>query len=212
LLIALLIFLAGVPLAYDLKILSDGAIRLTGFSMLLAIGIWSLRNSGQVFRWAMGFVVVGIALNIFHAVNDSSIVLLSSQLSLLAFLLLATSAAARQVAVGTNISVNRIIGAICIYLLLGVIWSILYALIEHAVPGSFKGLTEQVVPDWHPDWMYYSFVTLTTLGYGDITPLTFSARALSYMEAIVGQFYIAVMVAGLVSAYITAKAGQTTDR
>jgi len=211
LLIALLFFLAGVPLAYDLRMFSNGTIRLIGFSALLAIGIWSLRKSGRLFRWAMGFVVAGIALNILHALNASSVVLLSSQLSLLAFLLLATWSAGRQVAVGTNMSANRIVGAICIYLLLGVIWSIFYALIEFAVPGSFKGLTETVAANWHPDWMYYSFVTLTTLGYGDITPVTFSARALSYMEAIVGQFYIAVMVAGLVSAYITEKTGQTTD-
>lgn len=53
--------------------------------------------------------------------------------------------------------------------------------------------------------MYYGFVTMTTLGYGDITPLTSTARALSIAEAITGQFYTAVLVAGLVSAYISSK-------
>jgi hypothetical protein len=211
LLIALLVFLAGVPLAFDLNILPAGAIRLLGFSMLLVIGIWSLRKSGRIFHFAIGLVTTGIAMNILNTLYASSFLFIGSQFSMLAFLMLATVAASRQVAVGTNMSVNRIVGAICIYLLLGVIWSILYALIEFAVPGSFSGLTGQGVVNWHPDWMYYSFITLTTLGYGDITPLSFSARALSYMEAIVGQFYIAVMVAGLVSAYITAKTNDHSD-
>jgi len=53
------------------------------------------------------------------------------------------------------------------------------------------------------DFVYYSFVTLTTLGYGDIVPLSATARSLVYMEAIFGQFYIAILVAGLVSIHIS---------
>jgi len=84
-------------------------------------------------------------------------------------------------------------------------WSTAYTVLEFSQPGSFKGLTELVSPVWNPDWIYFSFVTITTLGYGDITPLTQTARTLSFLEAIVGQFYIAVLVAGLVSAYISTK-------
>jgi uncharacterized membrane protein len=93
--------------------------------------------------------------------------------------------------------------------MLGVIWALCYALLEAMVPGSFKGLTEQAVSsNWNPDWVYFSFVTLTTLGYGDISPLSYSARSLSYFEAIVGQFYLAVLVAALVGAYLSEKQGQ----
>jgi uncharacterized membrane protein len=84
-------------------------------------------------------------------------------------------------------------------------WSIAYSVLEYFQPGSFKGLTELAMPAWNPDWIYFSFVTITTLGYGDITPLTQTARSLSFAEAITGQFYIAVLVAGLVSAYISSK-------
>ena len=66
-------------------------------------------------------------------------------------------------------------------------------------------MTEMVSPLRNPDWIYFSFVTITTLGYGDITPVTQTAKTLSFTEAIVGQFYIAVLVAGLVSAYISTK-------
>jgi hypothetical protein len=111
----------------------------------------------------------------------------------------------RQVAVGTEINPNRIVGAICVYLLLGVMWSAIYMTIEFFQPGSFRGLTDVTSPVWNPDWIYFSFVTITTLGYGDITPLTQTARSFAFAEAIVGQFYIAVLVAGLVSAYISAR-------
>ena len=85
----------------------------------------------------------------------------------------------------------------------------MYSLVETAMPGSFAGLVDQAANSkWNPDWIYFSFVTLTTLGYGDILPLTFSARSLAYFEAIVGQFYLAVLVAGLVGAYLSEKQSQ----
>lgn len=205
LLIALLVFLLGVPLAFDLQLLPGGVIRAIGFSALLAVGIWSLRNSGRLFRVAIVIVIASLALNTVAAILGDSLSYLGSLLLLLAFLLLAAFASMRQIALDNSVSANRIIGAICVYLLLGVIWSLVYALLDFAIPGSFSGMPEQSGANWNPGWVYYSFITLTTLGYGDILPLTFSARALSYMETITGQFYLAVLVAGLVSAYLSTR-------
>lgn len=211
LLTALLVFLIVVPIATDLHLLSPEIIRAGGFSALLAIGLWSLRSSGRVFSAAIAFVVAGIVLSALFAYNDQIMFRLGSTLSMLAFLLLATSEAMQQIAKGNNISANRIVGAICVYLMLGIIWALSYAFLETIVPGSFKGVTEHLAStSWNPDWVYFSFVTLSTLGYGDITPVTYSARALSYFEAIVGQFYLAVLVAGLVGAYLSEKQGQGT--
>jgi hypothetical protein len=211
LLVALLVFLIGVPIAIDLHLLSPEIIRAIGFSALLAIGLWSLRSSGRTFSAAAAFVVAGIILSVLFAYNDQLAFRIGSTLAMLAFLLLATSEAMQQIAKGNNISANRIVGAICVYLMLGVIWALSYALMEATIPGSFKGLTVQATSSsWNPDWIYFSFVTLSTLGYGDITPLTYTARALSYFEAIVGQFYLAVLVAGLVGAYLSEKQGQGT--
>ncbi len=207
-LIALLIFLIGVPVATDLHLFTPGIIRAIGFSALLIIGVWSLRGSGRWFSIAVAFVCLGIILNALYELQAHTIFYVGSALTMLAYLSLATAHAFRQIMVTNKISANRIIGAICVYLLIGVIWSLFYSLLEVGVPGSFKGLMEQSSADWSPDWVYYSFVTLTTLGYGDITPLTFSARALSYFEAIVGQFYLAVLVAGLVGAYLSENQGQ----
>jgi hypothetical protein len=212
LLIALLVYLLAVPFAFDLQLFPQGIIRATGFSALLAISILGLRNSGRTFRIAITFVVVGIVLNVLDAALGDSIYFLGSLLLMLAFLMLATFASVKQIAVHNVMSPNRIVGAICVYLLLGVIWSVLYALLEFALPGSFAGIAAQGGSSWTPDWIYYSFVTLTTVGYGDMLPLTYSARALSYMETIFGQFYIAILVAGLVSAYLASKQETTRER
>jgi len=205
LLIALLILIIGVPIAYDLELISLPLSKVLGISSLLAIGVGSLRGAGRLFHVAIFLVVAGIILSILSVALDNDALHIISQLTLFVFLLLTTFNTLRKVAVGNDISLNRIVGAVCVYLLLGVMWSIAYSVLEYLQPGSFKGLTELASPAWNPDWIYFSFVTITTLGYGDITPLTQTARSLSFAEAIVGQFYIAVLVAGLVSAYISAK-------
>ena len=209
LLVALLIFLLGVPVAIDLHLLPDEILRAISFSALLAIGIWSLRSSGRAFSAAVAFVIAGIALNMLFAVYKEDVFQIGATIALLAFLFLATGTAMKQIATGDNITANRIVGAICVYLMLGVIWALSYGLMEALIPGSFGGLTESAEStSWSPDWVYFSFVTLTTLGYGDVLPLTYFARTLAYFEAIVGQFYLAVLVAGLVGAYLSERQGQ----
>ena len=208
LLVALLVFLIGVPIAIDLEIFSFETLRAVSFSALLAIGLWSLRSSGRAFSAAIAFVIVGIVLNLLFAYYKQTVFQVYSTIALLAFLLLATGTAMKQIATANNISANRIVGAICVYLMLGVIWALSYGLLEVMIPGSFGGLSDEAATlSWSPDWIYFSFVTLTTLGYGDVLPLTFFSRTLAYFEAIVGQFYLAVLVAGLVSAYLAENQG-----
>ena len=103
-----------------------------------------------------------------------------------------------------KVTTDTIHAAICVYLLIGVTWALLYSVMEGIRPGSFLIEHSQVtsVSEYMPHFLYYSFVTLTTLGYGDITPLTPLAKTLSYMEAVTGQIYIAVLIARLVGLHI----------
>lgn len=211
LLVALMIFLIGIPAAIDLQLFPVAVTRAIGMSSLLLIGIWSLKDSGRTFGVAMTIAAIGIALNLLNAAAHNSVYFVSASVATLAFLTLATVAAFSQIAASNVISGNRIIGAICVYLLLGVIWSVCYALLEFASPGSFAGMQVADKSVWNPDWVYYSFITMTTVGYGDLLPVSAFARALAYLEAIVGQFYIAVLVAGLVSAYISEKQGAQSE-
>lgn len=203
--LALLIFLIGIPIVHDLNLMSTSVSRAVGISCLLGIGIWSLLGAGRLFTAGMMLVVTGIALNVAFSLAENALLQVTSLIALFAFLLLAIINTLQLVAAGNEINSNRIIGAVCVYLLFGLMWSIAYALLEFSEPGSFQGLPEPALSTWTSDWIYYSFVTLTTLGYGDITPISRTARVLTYSEAITGQFYLAVLVAGLVSAYIAAK-------
>jgi hypothetical protein len=208
LLIALLIFLFGVPLADEFAVLSGPLVRLLLFSCLLIIGLGSLKESGRLFLVAIAFVVASVVFNAVAVKIVSPAFLYGAYASLLGFLLIAIWCALKQVVVGTEISANRLIGAVCVYLLLGVIWAMAYTLLDVFAPGSFEGISRVDDPGWQSEWLYFSFVTMTTLGYGDLLPLSATARALAYMQAVAGQFYIAVLVAGLVSAYISDRQNQ----
>ncbi len=107
-----------------------------------------------------------------------------------------------------RVSGDAIFGAVCGYLLLGIIWSLLYGAAETASPGSFvtappKGEDVAAVRLHRDDLSYFSFITLATVGYGDVTPTTPLARMLAWTEAITGQFYLAILVAGLVGYKVT---------
>jgi hypothetical protein len=85
--------------------------------------------------------------------------------------------------------------AVALYLLFGVIWAILYSVIEIIVPGSFIHGVLIGHPVGDADFIYYSFVTLATLGYGEILPISTQARSLVILEIITGVLYLAILIA-----------------
>jgi voltage-gated potassium channel len=107
-----------------------------------------------------------------------------------------------------HVSGDAIFGAVCGYLLLGIIWTLLYSAVETASPGSFcmsspRHAESMAAQPIRGALGYYSFITLATVGYGDVTPTTPLAQTLAWMEAVTGQFYLAILVAGLVGFKVT---------
>ncbi|MGV7220477.1 MAG: ion channel [Nitrospinales bacterium] len=108
-----------------------------------------------------------------------------------------------------TISSDLIYGSICVYLLIGLAWAFVYSAIETLNPGSFEILINYAKDPSQIDrqatlslFVYYSYVTLTTLGFGDITPVTPPAQSISILEALTGQFYLVILVARLVGNYL----------
>jgi hypothetical protein len=109
-----------------------------------------------------------------------------------------------------TVTMDTISGALCVYLLMGYLWGSLYGLMYLRAPGAFHlpmGWTpaeEQGIARDVPVNLltYFSFMTLTTVGYGDVLPISGSARAAVILEAILGHFYLAVLVARLVGLHI----------
>jgi len=101
----------------------------------------------------------------------------------------------------SKVDFNLVIASVVVYLLLALVWAEAYNLIETISPGSFNFAV--VIPDAGASrYTYFSFVTITTLGYGDIIPATTLARSVSMLEAFVGQTYLVVLVARLVGMHI----------
>jgi hypothetical protein len=109
-----------------------------------------------------------------------------------------------------EVTADVIMAAVCGYVFIGLMWAFAFAVLENLQPGSFR-LVEGGREDIR-NFTYYSFVTQTTLGYGDITPLTAPARSLSLLEAIIGQLYLAVLIARLVGIQISQSSRQESSQ
>ncbi len=187
------------------------------FSFVLCTAIYAVSQRRKI-------LVIGITLLLPALVGTwSGFVIESATLHLTAmgftvlFLAFTGSLIVSDVFKEEEVTVDTISGAICVYLLIGLTWAQLYSAIEFFQPGSFT--IDKFLPDapsWQPEYrtsllLYYSFVTLTTLGYGDITPLTPPARAFSYVEAIIGQIFVAVLIARLVGLHIAHSTRKDSD-
>ena len=117
----------------------------------------------------------------------------------------------RSILLRGDVTVDVIFGAMSVYLLLGVAFTFIFAIVEITNPGSFSfgSLDAEAIGSTRHGELrflsYFSLVTLTTLGYGDITPIAPIARSLASLEAVTGQLYIAVLVARLVGMHIAQK-------
>jgi len=103
---------------------------------------------------------------------------------------------------------DRIVGAICVFILIGLAWASVFEALDTVAPGSFRfpADTAWAAPG-SQRYRYFSFVTLATLGYGDVTPITVLAGTLAGLEAVSGQLYIGITVARLVALSLAERPG-----
>jgi len=147
----------------------------------------SLLAPALVGRWA------------FYAVNEPVFIIVSHTFAF-GLLVFVAAVILSHVLQAERVTLDIISGAISVYLVIGMAWAFLFASLELVHPGSFrfpefsgKIINALDISRGGFSWFtYYSFVTLTTVGYGEITPITPIARALAILEAIIGQFYLTV--------------------
>jgi voltage-gated potassium channel len=207
LLSGLLILFLLIPLLGTFPELSKNAFlrRITlqvGYSGVILLGIWGVPRHNDWFRFGAALALSSVTLTILNLFYDSIALDLCLNAVFLLFSVSSAALAARHVFGGTHVDRNLLFGAMCVYLLMGLAWAILYGIIFQFFPGSFNGIEGVGGKAPMDTLLYYSFVTLASLGYGDITPVAPLARTLAYFEAICGQLYIAVMLAGLVGLFL----------
>lgn len=172
-------------------------------SLSLVIALWSLHSRRQVFVAGLSLIAVNILATATWMMSGNTGTGMIAHLSGLGFLALTGFVAVRAILQPGPVDLNKVTGALCVYLLIGIAWAELYHLLHGFDPGSFSGVEQQQGHALSWRFLYFSFVTLTTLGYGDVLPLTIYAQTLTVMETVIGQLYLAVLVAALVSAYLS---------
>lgn len=141
-----------------------------------------------------------------------------SKLLDIVFILIVSGIILKIVFRSREITAETVAGAICVYLFIGIFWADIYVLVEIANPGSFSIFQDgaqqsvQAVAHRASQFNYFSFVTLSTLGYGDITPQTRPAQGLAAMEAILGQLFLAVLIARLVGQVVVKQEEEEKDQ
>ena len=196
-LIALLIASAGLRSIPE----SDGHRLLQGIMLLTeAVAYFSLNLSKKWRRFILAMMALMLVTNLLREFASWSMSPLASLTAILIFYCGMAWAAARQVLFSGRVDANTIIGAVAIYLLLGLIWSVLYLITLEFWHGAFNGIEYRYWADNFTNINYFSFVTMTTLGYGDISPAVPVSRVLAYLQAIFGTFYMAVVVASMIGA------------
>ena len=101
--------------------------------------------------------------------------------------------------------------SVSVYFMIGLLWSFAYVLVARNAPDAFSIHTDPHDPQTMTNFnaLYFSFSTLSTVGFGDITPVSKGARMLAFMEAITGMFYVAILISRLVSMYAPAAKSET---
>ncbi|MBO9998663.1 MAG: two pore domain potassium channel family protein [Cyanobacteria bacterium SID2] len=169
------------------------------FFIALAVGIRPFCPSSKKFARLVMLMAIGLGLQILNAfdiLNNIAVDFSTAGIIIYCvFILFATGLIFRQVITDEFVTGDTIIGGICIYLLIGFLWGLFYSLAARFDSQAFN--------QTNFDTMYFSFTTLTTLGYGDISPTNALTRMLTNLEAIIGQMYPAIFIARLVSLYIS---------
>lgn len=191
-----------VPFSHGLQGVGRHSITLL-FSLFMLVAVWSLSISRRIFQLGTLLVLsissIGVISYVFAEYNQ--ILDLIGLLLMLLFCSLSCWIAARNVFIWHKVDLNSLVGAFCVYLLIGLIWALLYRLLHLYGWATFTGNIHENGQEIFPDLLYFSFVTLASLGYGDIAPVGALVRTFAYLEVVIGQFYLAVMVASLVGVY-----------
>lgn len=166
--------------------------------LLLMLSLLSLQTDR---KWAKAFlVIVGaiLAVVVLRGVTDIEHFEYIYLVLMLVFMLSAAWFVGHHVLLTGTVDLNIIVGSVALYLLIGMTWSLFYTILLEFEPGSLSGIAAGPWFNNLPSTTYFSFITLTTLGYGDIHPAKPIAEVMAVLEAVSGVFYMAVVVASLI--------------
>src|SRR6266568_5881568 len=201
LLIALALLFFAVPFVEEIK---GGALIVSGLlSLVLISAVLAVASRGRTLTIALLLAIPAVAgrwINHFQPHLLPPVIFLVTGIGLVAFVVVNLL---RFILRASSVNVEVLCASISAYLMLGLMWTMAYWLVDQLTPGGAFSFNTNAGPRSINGFnaFYFSFITLSTVGYGDITPVSTIARWLPAMEAMTGLLYVAVLIARLVSLY-----------
>ncbi len=170
------------------------------FSLILVSGVTAIAPGRAVTIAVAAFAVLELSLDWAGRLTGSAALAISATAGGVAYFVVLASLVLRQVLAEGKVTRHRVQGAIAAYLMLGMAWAYAYALLLLADPGALRFSSTEPRGDSRLETVFYfSFITLTTLGYGDVVPVSLAARRLAMLEGLTGQLFPAILLARLVA-------------
>lgn len=202
LLISLLLILGAYPYVSGPEHVREAILQLFISGAFLS-AVYAMSDHHRRFMTAIILGLPGIVMSIKNFFHPTEFTTNLELAVLLPFYIYTIIIIMKSVLTSRKVTNETLIGAACIYLLMGITWGDAYTYLEKVRPNSFS-FNESLEVTGDIRWsyfMYFSFSTLTTLGYGDVTPRTPQARSLTSLEAAAGVLYVAILISRLVALY-----------
>jgi hypothetical protein len=191
LLLAVTIYVLGSLLSYG----GWGGVALAGVtSTCVIVALVSAEAPHGLVRWATAFAVAAFVLAVVAALSSSKAPGGAAALIQAILLAIAATEVLATVISEREVGFKSILGAISVYVILGILFSFVYAAVDRFQSGPFFGVATQT-----GDFVFFSFTTLTTTGYGNLIPATHFGRMIAGLEMLMGQIFLVTLIAGLVS-------------
>jgi uncharacterized membrane protein len=172
------------------------------YSPVLLGGAYAVDRSRRAFVFGFGLAIVGVALQWAWILTGRLDIGRFAVLTYVVFLVLTIVEVLRYILKKGPITADKLHGALAGYIMIAFLWAFIYAMIESFAPDSFSfGHFDATDSAAFFRLLYFSFTTLTTTGYGDITPLTDQVRSLAIIEQFTGVFFVGVLIARLAGLY-----------
>lgn len=185
-----------------------GKLVLEGFFIaVLLAGLRAIQVDKGLLQFELILLISSLACGVAGSLMDHELLFLLGLVGRALFLILVALSILKDLFHGSEVTGDKLAGAVCIYLMIALIWGYAFLITEFLTPESFsftqgyERMQLWVSKEFFP-FFYFSLVTMTTVGYGDMAPVTTVAQTLATTEALVGQVYLTILVARLVGMFL----------
>ncbi len=179
-----------------------GLLRTVPVALTVLLAIHTSDGHRGMLRFAQVVAVISVVVGTVQAVTGIPKAAAVDFLLVALLLLVSPLVILRRILPKETVDLETLFAAVDVYIMIGLIFGTIFIALAHIEPGTKPFLAQ---PGFHPssDYIYLSFVTLTTVGFGDLTPYTEVARSVVVLEALIGQIFLVTLVARLVALYST---------